>query len=159
VYQNSSERNRPVDLIEDDADDFIKGIQNETARGYAAEEERERTLQDIAEQEDQIEKAISPNRTEEENAALRRKQAEITKLRERASEPRSLIDESELNRHERRILRFVMNVVYKLCGPELAKQVADEINKKLREKARKEGKGATQSNGGNKAKEAAVPAD
>ena len=40
------------------------------------------------------------------------------------------------------VLRPVEVIVYKLCGADLAKQVADEINKKMQEKSRKEGTSA-----------------
>ena len=131
-------------MIEKDADEFIEEFESETAQGFTSEAQRVQTLQDIAEQDEQIKKAISPNRTEEENDALRRKQEQVAKLREKANKPRSLIDESELSRQQRKILRLVMNIVHKICGAELAKQVAEGISAKLREKARKDGKEAQQ---------------
>lgn len=155
AYQSSNKRTRPADRIEHDADEFIMGTQRAIARGYVAEDERQRILRDITEQEERIEKAISPDRNEEENAALRRKRAEVGSLRDQASKPRSFIDESELNRHERRILRLVMSIVYKVCGSEHAKKVAEEINRALWAKGVTEGKGATQANMGSETGKAA----
>jgi hypothetical protein len=99
AYQNSSDRNRPVELIEGDADEFIKEFEKETAQGFTSESEREQALQDITDREQSIDKAISPSRTDEENEALRRKKEEIARLRQNAARPKSLIDESELTRH------------------------------------------------------------
>lgn len=144
AYQNSIDRNRPTELIEGDADEFIYDFERDTARGFTSESEREQALQDVVDREQQIEKAISSNRTEEENEALRRKKDEVAQLRGKAAKPKSLIDESELNRHERKVLRFVMNIVYKVCGAESAKLVAAEINKKLKEKAQKKNVSAPQ---------------
>lgn len=146
-------------MIEDDADEFIMGFDKETAQGFTSESEREQALQDIADQEQQIDKAISPNRTEEENEALRRKKEEVARLRQNAARPKSLIDESGLNRHERKVLRFVMNIVYKICGAESAKLVAEEINKKLKEKARKENAGAPEGAREHNAQQIVAPAD
>src|SRR5262249_13142202 len=145
AYQNSTDRNQPVELIEGDADEFIEDFEKETAQGFTSESEREQTLQDISDQEQQINRAISPSRTDEENDALRRKKEEIARLREKAAKPRSLIDESELNRHERNVLRFVMNIVYKICGADSAKLVAEEINKKLKDRLRKKTASAQQA--------------
>jgi hypothetical protein len=145
AYQNSSDRNRPVELIESDADEFIDNFKQGTAQGFTSESEREQSLQDITEQEQQIGKAISPNRTDKENEVLHRKKEEVARLREKAAKPNSLIDESELDRHERRVLRFVMNIVYKVCGADFAKLVAEEINKKLKEKALKKHSGLPQT--------------
>lgn len=134
AYQNSSNRNRPADLIVDDIDAFIKAAQTKLGEGFVAEEERKRSLQAITEQEERIDSAISPSRPDQENVALRHKQTELANLRDQASRPRPFIDESELNRHERRILRLVMDIVFKLCGPESAKKIADEISRALRSK-------------------------
>jgi molecular chaperone HtpG len=159
AYQNSSDRNRPVELIEGDSDEFIEEFERETAQGFTSESEREQALQDITDREQQIDKAISPNRTDEENEALRRKKEEVARLRQNAARPRSLIDESELSRHERKVLRFVMNIVYRICGAESAKLVAEEINKKLKEKARKRNASAPQGAREDNAQETASPAD
>jgi hypothetical protein len=159
AYQNSSDRNRPVELIEDDADEFIQQFEKEAVQGFTSESEREQALQDVADREQQIDKAISPNRTDEENEALRRKKEEVARLRENAAKPKSLIDESELNRHERKVLRFVMNIVYKICGAESAKLVAEEINKKLKEKARKNGASAPQGAREDNAQATVAPPD
>jgi hypothetical protein len=137
AYQKSSDRNRSVELIEQDADDFIDDVQRKALEGFPSDSQRESTLREIDEREQQIEKAISATRPEEENETLRQKKAEVSSLRAKAARPKSLIDESELNRHERRILRLVMNVVHSVCGPDLAKKAAEEVNKKLREKAKK----------------------
>jgi hypothetical protein len=159
AYQNSSDRNRPVELIEGDADEFIEEFEKETAQGFTSESEREQALQDITDREQQIDKTISPNRTDEENEALRRKKEAVARLRQNAARPKSLIDESELSRHERKVLRFVMNIVYKICGAESAKLVAEEINKKLKEKARKKNASAPQGAGEDNTQETAAPAD
>ena len=136
AYQNSSDRNRPVELIEGDTDEFIEEVHKETAQGFTSESEREQVLQDIADREQQIDKAITSNRTDEEKAGLLRKKEIVSQLRKNASKPRSLIDESELNRDERKVLRLVMNIVYKACGAESARLVAEEVNRKLKERAR-----------------------
>jgi hypothetical protein len=146
-------------LIEGDADEFIEEFEKETAQGFTSESEREQALQDITDREQQIDKAISQNRTDEENEALRRKKEEVARLRQNAAKPKSLIDESELNRHERKVLRFVMNIVYKICGAEPAKLVAEEINKKLKEKARKKNASASQGAHEQNAEEIVAPAD
>src|SRR5262249_39935616 len=99
------------------------------------------------------------NRTDEENEALRSKKEEVARLRQKAARPKSLIDESELNRHERKVLRFVMNIVYKICGAESAKLVAEEINKKLKAKARKNRASEPQGAREHNAQEASAPAD
>jgi molecular chaperone HtpG len=159
AYQNSSDRNRPIELIEGDADEFIEEFEKETGQGFTSESEREQALQDITDRERSIDKAISPSRTDEENEALRRKKEEIARLRQQAAKPKSLIDESELNRHERRVLRFVMNIVYKICGAESAKLVAEEINSKLKEKARKKNANAPQGAREDDGQEFVAPSD
>jgi len=142
AYQNSTDRNRPVESITNDADEFISGIAGETEKGFVSETQRESTLQNIEEQEQQLERAISPSRSDEENELLRRKMEEVAKLREMAAKPKSLIDESGLKRGERSVLRLVMNIVHDICGVEAAKQVAEEVDKKLKQKARKKANGA-----------------
>jgi molecular chaperone HtpG len=137
AYQKSNERNRSVELIEQEADDFIDGVQRNVQGGFASDSQRQSTLRDIEQREQQIEKAISTTRSEEDNEALRQKKAEVSDLRAKAARPKSLIDESELNRDERRILRLVMNVVHSVCGPDLANKTAEEVNKQLRAKQKK----------------------
>ena len=159
AYQNSSDRNRPIELIEGDADEFIEEFEKDTSQGFTSESEREQALQDIADREQQIDKAISSNRTDEEKEALRRKKEEVARLRENAARPKSLIDESELNRHERKVLRFVMNIVYRICGAESAKLVAEEINRKLKENARRKNASVSQQGGKDSTQETAAPAD
>ena len=156
AYQNSSDRNRPVELIEGDADEFIGEVETETAHGFTSELEREQTLHNIADREQQIDKAISPNRTDKENETLRSKKEEVARLREKAAKPKSLIDESELNRHERKVLRLVMNIVYKICGADSAKLVAEEINRKLKEKALKKPANSPATPGNDNAEAAAA---
>ena len=58
-------------------------------------------------------------------------EARRQKLMER---PHSLIDESSLNREERKILRMVMDIVQRVCGDDLATATAREVNKKLKQK-------------------------
>jgi hypothetical protein len=52
-----------------------------------------------------------------------------------------------------------MNIVYKICGAEPARLVAEEINKKLKEKTGNKNAGAPQAADAENAKEAAAPAD
>ena len=137
VYQSSNERNRDAKLIEQEASQFIDDFQAETAKGFASDSLRAKTIQDIQDQEDRLEKALTATRTPEETETLRRKKEEIAALREKTAKPRSLIDESELSRDERKILRLAMDAVSSVCGDDLAKKTAEEINKRLRAKSRK----------------------
>lgn len=154
AHQKSSDRNRSVELIEQDADEFIDDIERTTLEGFASDSQRVHTLHDIDEREKQIEKAISAGRPETENETLRRKKEEVSNLRAKAARPKSLIDESELNRHERRILRLVMNAVHSVCGPELAKKTAEEVNKRLKDKIQRRPVASQQKQNDDNAEEA-----
>jgi molecular chaperone HtpG len=138
VYQNSNERNRDVELLEKDADQVMATVQSEAARGFAADALRADALEKIEQQERRLEKAMSGDRTADELDTLRHKKEEMASCRETiAAAPRSLIDESVLSRDERKILRLAMDVVHDICGPDLARTTAEEINRRLKAKNRR----------------------
>lgn len=137
VYQNSNERNRDVELLEKDADQLIAIVQKEAARGFAADRLRADAIQKIELQEQRLEKAMNGDRSADEIEALRQKQEEMAFCRGKiAAAPRSLIDESELDKDQRKILRLAMDVVYDICGQDLARATAEEINRRLKTKNR-----------------------
>ncbi len=140
VYQNVDERRRGVDLVERDADMVFEAVDREAAQGFATDALRAQAIDKLREQEERIDKAMTTERTAEEAESLRRKKEEGAARRTKLMEgPRSLIDESSLNRDERKILRLVMDVVHKVCGGDLATRAAQEVNKKLKAKrARKD---------------------
>ncbi len=140
VYQNVDERKRDPDLVEMDADSVFDEIDRESRQGFATESHRNSAIDKIKEQEDKLKRAMTPERTEEELAALQKKRDEAAARRERLAKPRPLVDESQLNRDERRILRLVLDMVQKVCGDDLATKVALEVDKRLRAKREKKGK-------------------
>lgn len=135
VYDNVDERKRGADLVERDAERVFEAVDEEAAQGFATEELRAKAVEKVKAAEARIEKAMNSERTPEELESLRRTKEEAEARRLKLMEkPRSLIDESCLNREERKILRMVMDIVQKVCGDEMAKRTAHEVNKKLKVK-------------------------
>lgn len=138
VYDNVDERKREVELIERDTDAVMEKIESGASHGFAADALRTQAIETLQAQEERIDKAMTAQRTPEELEALRLKKEEAAAIRAKlASKPRSLIDESALNRDERKVIRLAMDVVTKVCGAELATKTAHEINKQLKAKGGK----------------------
>ncbi len=117
AYKDSRDRNRAIDNIVNRTEKAIEDVDAEFAHGFATDELRQKAAESMREQEEILEKR-------REEAAARR-----AKLQEG---PRSLIDESTLNKGERKVLRMVMDVVLKVCGDEAARKTAAEVNKRLK---------------------------
>ena len=138
VYQNVDERKRDADLVECDVDIVLEEIEQEAFLGFASDAFRAKAIKRVQEQEGRIDKAITADRTAEEAGSLRRKKAELAACREKLMEkPRPLIDESSLNRDERKILRMVLDAVNKVCGADLTRKTAQEVDKQLKAKRSK----------------------
>lgn len=139
IYQNSSERNRDVGLLEADVDQVIDEVGRQAERGFASDDIRQKAIARIQEQEDRLGKGMTSDRTPEELEALQRKKEEAAAARAKmAAKPRSLIDESSLSRDERKILRLVMDVVANVCGDDLATKTAQVVDKRLKAKRKKD---------------------
>lgn len=138
VYKNSNLRNRDLESIGDEADQLMATIEQQAKQGFAADAGRADAIAKIQQQEERLQEAMSGDRTPEEVDALRQKKEEVAAWREKiAAKPRSMIDESALNRDERKILRLAMDVVHKVCGTDLATKTAEEINRQLSAKNHK----------------------
>lgn len=138
VYQNVDERKRGADLVERDAEMVFEAIDREAAQGFATDAQRLKAVEKVQEQEERLEKAMTAERTPEELESLARKKEEAAARREQLMERRrSMVDESSLNKGERKLLWLVLDVVNKVCGDEPTKKVAAEVDKRLNRKAPK----------------------
>lgn len=136
AYQNSDERNRDFDSIQHDAEQAVVAAKKKAARGFASDDNRSDAVNELKKQEQRIERAKSGDRTEDELDALNKRKDEVEAVRKELEEkPRPLIDESVLDRDERKIVRLIMDVVNQICGADLAEKTAVEVDRRL--KARK----------------------
>lgn len=138
VRDNEAARNRPTSAVERDTDRTIEEVDAEAEEGFATEAHRNRAVEKLKAQEEKIEKAIASERTPEEREALRIKKEEAANKRAEIEEKwKALVDESALNRDERKILRLVLGSIDELLGPTVTKKVAHEVNKRLKRKKKK----------------------
>jgi molecular chaperone HtpG len=145
AYRSSNERSRDVELLHEDAEKTIAKVKGKLERGFASDANRTETIKELQKQGLKIEKAKTGKRTQEELDALEKTTKEIASVEnEIEAGPRSLIDESTLNRDQRRVVRMLMDVVHGVCGPVAADAVATEFNERLRTPSRK---GLQQENG------------
>lgn len=133
VYRNSRERNQSVDKLIGPTDELLEQTDVDIIKGFAADELRQKADQELCKQEEKLKEAMQPKRSPEELELLEKKRQEIAVRRSKLQEgPRSLIDESSLSRDARKVLRLVMDSVVKVCGDDLARKTAEEVNKRIK---------------------------
>jgi molecular chaperone HtpG len=109
VRDNEQARNRPTSAVEREVDQTIEEVDEEREEGFATEGHRTRAVEKLKAQEEKIEKAITSERTPEEQEVLRLKKEAAARKREEIEEKwKALVDESSLNKDQRKILRMVL---------------------------------------------------
>lgn len=138
VRDNEQARNRPTSAVEREVDQTIDEVDEEREEGFATEAHRTRAVEKLKVQEEKIEKAITSERTPEEKEILRlKKEAAARKREEIEEEWKTLVDESSLNKDQRKILRMVLEVIDKELGPANCRKVAVEVDKRLKRRRSK----------------------